>query len=227
MREHIGPDYDKKLLCSLCGNAFTSKKIRSRAIRVEKSESDFYLQYKDSTLNPILYEIYVCPECGFSFNEQFDDRLAAEAKVMFRKKISSNWKKQSYGENRSYEEAAKTYKLALLSAEETEQTAVVKAGLCLRLSWLYRYLENEKEEARFQKHARSFYEASYTEGDFKNKNMTEMTVLYLIGELSRRLGDKEGAARYFSKVIQHIDSGRESSITEKAREQWFKMRRGS
>ncbi|UTR09127.1 DUF2225 domain-containing protein [Evansella sp. LMS18] len=195
MGELIGPFYDKKIICSLCGNAFTSKKIRSRAIRVEKAESDFCLQHKDSTLNPVLYEIYVCPECGFAFNEQFDDNLSAEAEEVFRLKISSNWKKQSYGEERSYEEAAKTLKLALLSAEQTVQTPVVKAGLCLRLSWLYRYMENEKEEARFQRHARSFYEVSYTEGDFKNKSMTEITVLYLIGELSRRVGDKKGAGR--------------------------------
>ena len=126
--------YDKKINCTICNNTFFSKKIRSRAIRVEKVENDFSTVYKDPSLNPVLYEILVCTECGYAFNDQFGSQLTDTLKERFRTNISSKWNKQSFTGERTYKEAVKTFKLAILTANETGEKAVVKAGLCLAKS---------------------------------------------------------------------------------------------
>lgn len=224
MITNIPPTYDKELVCPICNHSFTSKKLRTRAIRVEKIHNDFYTTYKDPKNNPTLYEVFVCDACGYAFTDQFKEPLIDEIKDQFKKNITSQWESRSFGGERSYEEAIITHKLALISGRETEQPPVVMAGICLRLSWLYRYLEMEEEVKKFEKHALEYYEASYLEGDFKDTSMSEIRLLFLLGELSRKQEEKEKAVRYFSEIIQHKDRHFEPNIVDKAREQWYLTR---
>ena len=57
-----------------------------------------------------------------------------------------------------------------------------------------------EEEKRFLTIARNFYNASYSEGDFAGTQMSETKVLYLIAELSWKIGDKDEAIKSFSRV---------------------------
>ena len=221
---HIPPLYDKKLTCTICNHDFSSKKLRTRSIRVEKIENDLYTTYKDPDNNPLLYEVFVCDTCGYAFTEQFKEKMTEEVKQKFKHNISTYWKEQSFSEERTHEEAVTTYKLALLSAKETEQAPIIIAGICLRLSWLNRYLENEEEEQKYIKSALKYYETSYIQGDFKDTSMTELQLLFLLGELSRKLGLKEQAVKHFSTIAQHPDRHYEPSLVEKARDQWYLMR---
>ena len=54
--------------------------------------------------------------------------------------------------------------------------------------------------------------------------MSETRVLYLIAELSRRIGDVEYATRYFSKVIEKQSTSLEPKIVEMAKERWQEIR---
>lgn len=224
MLTNVPATYDKKLTCPMCTHSFTSKKLRSRAIRIEKIYNDFYTEYKDPQTNPTLYEVFVCDKCGYAYTEQFNKRIKEEIKAKFKKKVSVNWKPRSYSDERTYEEAIVTYKLSLISGKITEQLPIIMGGLCLRLSWLYRYLENESDEMKFKKHALKYYEVSYLEGDFKQTGMSEVRLLFLLGELSRQLDQTEIAVKYFSEIIQHKERYLEPKIVELAREQWQKTR---
>ena len=81
----------------------------------------------------------------------------------------------------------------------------------MRLAWLYRLLENTDHEKRFMKLAMDAYLHSYMEDDFKGTQVSEVRILYLIGELARRTHQTEQAVKYFSKVIEQqnrtIESG--------------------
>lgn len=224
MVTNIPATYDKELTCPMCEHTFTSKKLRSRSIRVEKIENDFYTVYKNPLHNPTLYEVFVCETCGYAFTDQFHHKVTENIKERFMKKVTASWVPRSYGGERTYEEAIVTYKLALISGKITEQKLIVMAGICLRLSWLYRYLENEEEEKKFLKHAAKYYESSYIEGDFKGTSMTEIRLLFLLGELNRKLEKTDKAIIYFSEVIQHKDRHLEPSIVDRAREQWQLIR---
>jgi len=54
--------------------------------------------------------------------------------------------------------------------------------------------------------------------------MDELTVIYLIGELSRRLEMYDKAIEWFSKVVSHPERDFNIRIEKLAREQWHLVR---
>jgi uncharacterized protein len=101
----------------------------------------------------------------------------------------------------------------------------VKAGLYLRLAWLYRF-EGDADEQRFLQRAVDEYEQSYIHSDYAqgDKDMSEVRVLYLIGELMRRVGQYDKAIRYFSKVLEFRNRTIETGILQMAQDQWAQAR---
>ncbi|WP_017728733.1 DUF2225 domain-containing protein [Halalkalibacterium ligniniphilum] len=221
----IEPLYDKEKTCLLCQNSFNTKRLRSRFIRTKHVQSDFCTEYKDPTLNPMFYEVDVCPNCGFAFTEAFSSTFPPETMETIKTKLK-NWKFQDFGQERTVEQVIRVYKLAILTANLKKEKHVIIAGLCLRLAWLYRFWNDEEQEQRFLTGALEKYNASFRSGDFKDMNMSELKLLYLLGELSRRVGRVEDAIQYFSRVVQHKNRHTEPKIVEMAREQWYEIRNG-
>ena len=78
-----------------------------------------------------------------------------------------------------------------------------------------------KEEERFLAHALDQYMELYDRGRTPEK-MDEIAgyVVYLIGELSRRLGKGKDAVVWFSRVVSHEMSKTKPLIVKWLREQW-------
>lgn len=224
MSEELMPLYDKKFKCPVCSNSFTTKKLRSRFIRVDKIDNDFFTYFTDQKLNPIFYEVNVCPICGYAFADTFSHSFSTQALQLIKTQISANWKKRDFSDERTIEQAIESFKLAILSSSLKQEKNIVVAGLCLRLAWLLRIVQDVEQEKRFLQLALEKYKQSYMEIDFYETQMTEMRVLYLIGELSRQLGYRSDAVTYFSKVISHKNRAFETKLVEMAREQWFLIR---
>lgn len=219
----VGPFYDKEISCDVCESKYTSKKIRSRYIRAEKVHSDFFTEYLGE-VNPYLYEVFVCPTCGYAFSENFSNYFPPGAKEEIYEKITSSWKTRNFGGMRTIQEAIQTYKLAFLSATIKQEKNIVIAGLCIRIAWLYRMLKDEEQEARFLRLSLTYYNKAYEASDHIGTKMTDMRLLYLIGELHRRVGNEDEAIQYFSRVIGHKNKAIESKLVEMAREQWYLIR---
>ncbi|MDT8862066.1 DUF2225 domain-containing protein [Alkalihalobacillus sp. MEB130] len=215
--------YDKKVTCLFCDHSFQTKQIRSRFIRVKSVHSDFYTEYKGDEINPYFYEVVVCPECGFSSTDSFSKEFPFHTREAIKKQLI-NWKKQDFGKPRSVTDAIKTKKLAILSAVLKKEKDLIIAGLCLRLAWLYRLTNSEEQELRFLANSLTHYKAAYINSEYIGTSMTELTLLYLMGELARRIGEIEESASYFSKVIQHKQRHLEPKIVEMTREQWYLIR---
>ena len=220
----IEPSYDKKLKCFNCDTKFTSIKIRSRFVRVVSYDTDFKTEYPNSEINPLFYNVNVCPRCGFSFTDDFTPYFAPGTKEAINAQISAKWSERSFGAERDIDEAIETYKLAYLSAIIKKEKAITTAGLVLRLAWLYRDKELSVEENRFMTIARDLYVASYGEGDYIGTQMSEARVLYMIGELSRRIGDDDEAIRNFSRVIEKQRTTLDPKAVEMAKDRWQEMR---
>ncbi|WP_280768751.1 DUF2225 domain-containing protein [Salipaludibacillus daqingensis] len=214
--------YDKQLSCHICDHNFTSKKLRSRYIRVKQVNNDFSKEYKDASRNPLLYEVYVCPECGYAFNDQFQETFHQAQREQFINKISSKWRKQDFSGERSHEEAVRVFKLAVVAGEQTMQPDIILAGICMKLSWLLRELNEEDEATRFVNFSIQKFEKAFSYGNYES--MSELKVIYILGELHRLLNRNGEAIKYFSKVIQHKHRHMEPQIVEMARDQWYKAR---
>jgi uncharacterized protein len=212
--------YEKKMTCSFCSKSFNTLKVRSRFSIPYQIDSDFCPHYREGNYNPHFYFVNVCPECGFAFSEEFSDHFPVGAKEVIRVQITGHWTKRNFSQVRDIHQALESYKLAILAGSLKKEKNAVLAGLCLRLSWLYRIENNTEQEKRFQDLSLKAYEESFAHSDFTGTSMSEIKVLFIIGELSRRSGQFKKAVSYFSMVIQHKNAKDEQKIVNLAREQW-------
>ena len=217
--------YDKNFTCPICTEKYTSKKIRSKFIKTIAHDSDFCTHYQSVDTNPLLYYVNVCPTCGYSSSEEFSTYFKPGSIEQIESKIKNHWHGKSYGEKRTVDSAINTYKLAIYTGLLKKESPIVLAGLYLRLAWIYRtLLVDELQEKRFIKLALEQYIESYSIGDYIGKDMSEIRLLYLIGELYSRVENFNQAIKYFSLVVQHKNKAFETRIVENARNRWYELR---
>lgn len=212
------PLYQIKVTCGCCDSVFHTSRVRPSFKKPFKTDTDFCAYYK--TVNPDYYVVRVCPTCGFASTDNFSERLTDRQKKAYREKIGNQWHGQDYCGERVAVEAMNTYKLALLSAQAIEEKDRVIASLLHHIAWLYRYEGELEQEKRFIKFALDAYVRMFeTERDsFSNARM-----MYLIGELNRRLGEYTEAARWFGRVIQDKRI-MDAAMIRSCREQWQHIR---
>ncbi|MGG0669334.1 DUF2225 domain-containing protein [Lederbergia citrisecunda] len=220
----VSATYVKKMDCLNCKEKFTTTKIRSRFVRVMKHESDFKPVYSDASINPILYNVAVCPNCGFAYTDEFSSYFAPGIHEEIAQTITSLWNGRSFGDERTIEEAIETYKLAYISASVKKEKSLTKAGIMLRIAWLYDDMKDSESGKRFREVARNLYAEAYTAGDHAGTQMSETRVLYLMAELSYQIGDTEKATRNFSRVIESQRTSTDPHIIEMAKERWQEIR---
>ncbi|WHX51572.1 DUF2225 domain-containing protein [Paenibacillus woosongensis] len=214
----LEPLYKIKVTCAYCQNEFSTSRVRPSLKRSIRTDTDFCGYYRDE--NPDYYVVRVCPSCGFASTENSNDRLTERQRREFEQNISNRLVKRSYGGARTWEHALETYKLALLCAQTIGEKERIIASLLHHIAWLYRYREDHEQEQRFLKHALSSYIKV-----FENEGISgnDARLMYLIGELNRRIGAYNEAVKWFSKVINDkkiIDA----SMIRASREQWALLR---
>lgn len=224
MSESMHPLYDKHVQCPFCTHSFQTKKVRSRFTRPIHTDTDFCTMYKDEQNSPLLYVPIVCQQCGYTFTDQFSNLMSDQSREEISNRIAKRWTPQNYCKERTEVEALNAYKLAIYTAQLKKEKAIVLAGLYLRVVWLYRKRKEPQEEARFMRLALKMYKRAYEEDDLNYTDMNALRVLYLIGELNRRLGLNEEAIRYFSLVVQKKQLASDPKIITMARDAWFQIR---
>lgn len=220
----ISPFYEKKMQCLLCKEHFPTTKIRSRQVRVIDHDSDFRPIYIDKEINPIFYNVAVCPHCGFAFTDDFAPYFAPGTKEMIAKNITAKWHSRSFGGERTKKQAVEAYKLAYLSANFKKEKHLTMAGMMLRIAWIYREDENLPKEMRYLKISRDLYIQAFSEGDYIGTQMSETRVQYLIAELSWRIHDRAEAIRNFSRVIETQKRSTEPKVIQMAKDRWQEIR---
>lgn len=188
--------FDKTVTCNLCSKTYTTKKVRSRFIKNLQMDSDFCTYYMDEENSPLLYYVCVCPSCGYSTTEEFSTYFPPSTRDEIKNRISSNWSNNKYSEKRLLKDAIETYKLGIYCATLKKEKHIVLAGLYIRLAWLLRKKSYHEQEQRFLKLAVLEYVQSYSKDEFKHTDMSELKILYLIGDLFRRIGDQKQAILY-------------------------------
>jgi len=91
--------------------------------------------------------------------------------------------------------------------------------ICLRLAWLYRY-NNEEREKEFLRHAAECYEEAYRYEGLPIGGLDEISIVYLLGELNRRIEKYEDAIYWFNKAISHPGIKQKKNLELQIRDQW-------
>ena len=221
--EDLQPLFGQNQECHLCKNKFITMKCRSKFVKVDRYDTDFCPIYKEDSINGLLYKILVCPKCGYSFSTDFSSSFPPGTKAILTECITKKWSPFDFGGERSLKEATRTYKLAAYTATLKKEKYVIIAGLFLRIAWLYR-LQEKSQEQRFLNLAYSNYYESFSRENYRGTQISEVRLLYLLGELARRTDREETAIHYFSKVIESRKKTVETKLIEMAQDQWKKIK---
>jgi len=222
--EELQPLFSRNLECHLCKEKFVTMKCRSKFIKVDHYDTDFCSIYKENSVNGLLYNIFVCPKCGYSFSSDFSTYFPSGTMEELISNICNKWVPYDFSGERSIKEAIRTYKLAAYSATLKKEKHVIIAGLYLRAAWLYRLQGAKQQEQRFMELAFHAYTESFSREDYRGTQISDVRIVYLLGELARRTGKEETAIRYFSKVIENRKRTVETKLIEMAQERWQEIR---
>jgi uncharacterized protein (DUF2225 family) len=214
----VEPLYPIKVTCLFCQVEFNTSRVRSSFKKSIKTDTDFGIHYKE--INPEYYVVRVCPSCGLATTENFSDKMTKDQKRAFEEKVKDNWNMRDYSGERSWEEAMQTYKLALVCAQIKDEKDRIIAGILHHIAWLYREKEDTEQEMRFLRFALNAYIGVYeTEGlDLNNAKL-----MYLIGELYRRLGEFNEAVKWFARVVNDKKIT-DAAMIKASRDQWTTTR---
>jgi hypothetical protein len=61
-------------------------------------------------------------------------------------------------------------------------------------------------------------------GDFSGTQVSEARILYLAGEISRKIGNEKAAIKYFPFVSERQKNAREASIIQMARDRFQELK---
>lgn len=212
--------YQKGVVCAQCGRDFQTSRVRPSYKKAVKTDADFCTYYKEGQENPEFYVVRVCPFCGYASTDNSMKSLTDRQKAEFTAKIGATWTMKDYGGRRKPADAMAAYKLALLSAQVVGESDRVIAGLLHHIAWLYRYQGDGQGEMRFLAFAVEAYTRVYEKDGFDSDSGR---LMFLIGELYRRLKNYGEAANWFSRVMRNKQSIH-AGIVRSCRESWDLMR---
>lgn len=209
--------YDVDIKCPVCNKKFTVSKTRSKFMKLIKRDSDNCPYYED--INPIFYTAYVCPECGYAALDRHFLDVTVNGKAEIKNSITPKWRKRVYEGKRDIHTAIEIHMLVLLNYTIMHYPYHEIGKLCLKISWLYRYLNDEKE-IEFLKKSYTMLERSYTKEPIHEDLNNEANVLFLLGEISRRLGNYKKSVEWFGYALQSEGMKSNNTLEKMTREQW-------
>lgn len=211
----VDPLYLSTAECRCCESPFQITRVRPSFKNPSRTDSDFCGHYNKG-VNSDYYVIRVCPQCGYAFSENGLKTLTDEQKRVYYEQIGKYWKEQYFHGERTAEQALHTYKRALMIAQLLKDDPRVIAGFLHHIAWIYRELQDMENEQRFIKYALDEYIIVFEQETNSEKNAR---LLYLIGELNKRLGNYHEAIKWFSRVV-HDQSIMDAGMIRASREQW-------
>jgi uncharacterized protein (DUF2225 family) len=214
--------WNKKLKCPFCNAEFETTRLRASAIRILEKQTDFGSVFDGAS--PYFYAITACSNCSVAArNEEFEKLMPGyEPKLMeLSKKLAG-----SVGKHEAFQvgelnvdQALKRHELAITMHKfRAHSDAGELAGLYMHLAWINRAAGQLEAEHKAMEQAVLAYQEFYEKGNKLPEKLGEPGILYMIGELNRRLGNIRNARVYFSKALSSKELGAFPNIESMLRE---------
>ncbi|HUO57553.1 MAG TPA: DUF2225 domain-containing protein [bacterium] len=200
------PLWNKKVKCPFCHAEFESTRMRSSVIRIKDKMTDFGNIYEGEV--PYFYSITACPQCTFAaLHKDFESvKPQYEPKVLeaCQKIVKSGRKKPDIFMVGPLTPpvAALRHELAIgFMKMRVYKDLGALAGLYMHLVWILRIMGDREKELAAMAEAAKAYEVYHEKGGDLPESLGEPGVLYLIGELNRRIGNYKEARRYYERAL--------------------------
>lgn len=209
--------------CPVCGAETRIVKVKSRLV-AQKIDEDYCCHYKD--FNPYLYHIWACEHCGFAADEKvFLTHMADKNKEKMQAFLKEKRVRFRFTEERTVPDGLASLQLAIYCAELLKAPLARLAGLTLRLAWIFRLINNEEQERIYTRKALEMYERSLASERYPIDNLTDSMVMYLIGALHARLGQRDQAIMYLSRLVGDKEAKiSDAKLYQDARRLWQDIR---
>ncbi len=201
--------YESSIQCPICDNRVPLRLLKSGKVKLLRTDLDLRPIY--APVDPAKYEVFICPRCGYAALRRKFGMVNIKQAERLKEKVSTVYRGKEYPEVYDIDTAIERYKLALYDATVMEVPNGERAYLCLKLAWLYRGkaeniqgAEQEKafaNEMIFIRYAYEGFNYAYENERFPIMGIDEITVTYLLGELARRLGERDIALKWLSTVV--------------------------
>lgn len=223
--------FDKSYECPVCYQGFKAKTVRSGKLRSLGTDRDLRPLYDQ--MEPLKYDVVICPHCGFAALTRFFGGLTAGQIKAIKENISANFhpvkeEKETY----TYEEALYRYKLCLANTIVKHGKVSEKAYICLKAGWLLRSM-GENLDPAVEDYNKKMQEIKEQEKDFlKNAldglitarqtesypicGMDEVTLEYLIAVLAMEFEKYDISSRLIYNILNTPTVN--NRIKDKARE---------
>ena len=223
--------FDKSYECPVCYQGFKAKTVRSGKLRSLGTDRDLRPLYDQ--MEPLKYDVVICPHCGYAALTRFFGGLTAGQIKAIKENISANFhpvkeEKETY----TYEEALYRYKLCLATTIVKHGKVSEKAYICLKAGWLLRSM-GENLDPAVEDYNKKMQEIKEQEKDFlKNAldglitarqtesypicGMDEVTLEYLIAVLAMEFEKYDISSRLIYNILNTPTVN--NRIKDKARE---------
>lgn len=216
--------YTEQVRCPVCETGFEALRVRSRAINSVKRESDFHYIYR--SVNPLHYSVTVCPACCYAaYPDDFSTLTKAEAAAL-RAETDARRLEAVHVDlraERDHEAALASFRLALQCYEQRKADGRRQAGLLHRMAWIERERADAEREREYLARALEVYQRTFETDSTLSEDAT-VTLCYLMGDLSLRLGHFDDAVRWFSHVSRMPQAKRHPEILRLTRDRWAEVR---
>jgi uncharacterized protein (DUF2225 family) len=202
-----GDLYLKEFSCPVSELKFSAVMVKSRAYSLESRDPDFRPHYRG--INPLHYAVIVSP-VGFAAE---DSQYKRSPKMMIRdfeglaRRLRSGLRDSLTGE-RSVEQAARSYEMALASYEFLKVPQYEIAGMALRASWMnLEWSETENNEAGraraavLRRIALEKYMYAFEKEDVTKLRLGSHGVSMIVAELLREQGRYDESLRWFMRLV--------------------------
>ncbi|KNZ70240.1 hypothetical protein Tfer_1118 [Thermincola ferriacetica] len=212
--------FEQVKTCPVCEKKFTVTRVRSSACYVMKRESDFNTIYRD--VNPVHYTVWVCPHCQYAApDKNFSDELRPAELERLKKGLALlRTNEPDFSGERTPAVALRSFELAIRTAQIRQAGPGFKASLYLRAAWICRELGKEEQEKEMLKEALNHYKESFEKEVNLASRLSDVRLMYIIGELNRRLGYLDEAIQWFSRAVMNKDIKHEPELERMLRDQW-------
>ncbi len=210
--------YNKKIICPVCNKEIEVTKVKTKGCKVRSRDTDMCVHYEE--LNVLFYDVWVCEVCGYAALQDKFEGIFTKDIAVIKDKITKNWVQRSFTGERDVDKALEAFKLALLNLKVRNAKASELAKVCLRIAWLYRDKNDNKKEIEFLTFALNSYNEAYSKERFPLDKLDEVTCMYIIAELFRRVGKLDDSILWFSRIVASPEARKNPRLIDMARDQY-------
>ncbi|MGB9905440.1 MAG: DUF2225 domain-containing protein, partial [Desulfotomaculales bacterium] len=191
--------FDKKVTCPVCRSPFVTKAFFAHKLKLVRQDSELRNHY--ANFEPLLFGVWVCPNCYYAGLADSFDQLSPRQKAVLLE--GSSGRKEKFGdlgEEGERRRALKAHLLLLENLSQIDADPAQVAKVWLRLAWLNDDAGNGEAAAAARKKALEMFEKVYFTSTRALTPEQDQQMAYLIGELHARLGNPEEALRYMRQA---------------------------